>query len=160
MTASATQTVRNFMSAFENFGIYAAMPHLADDLLFTNTAIPGNYGKRELLLTLTLLMEAMPDFRWNIEAIFEDEGKSDVSVTMFWTGTHTGPFRLSQLWEAGPDLAPTGMSVMVPDTLEFRVAADKIVEVHIASDEEGGLTEWLRQIGWRIELGWELDWSE
>jgi predicted ester cyclase len=158
MSISNIDTVRKFMTAFENFGIYAAMPYLADGLLFTNTAIPGYFGKREFLMTLSLLMEAMPDFKWNVEAIFADDDHAEVAVTMYWTGTHTGVFRLSKLWDSGIDIAPTGIYVCVPDSITFTLEGDRIAEIHIVSDEEEGLTEWLRQVGFTMSMGDAAAW--
>ena len=139
------QVVRDFLAEFETSGVEKATTYLTDDAVITAVNPPIQGGKAEFIGQGTLIKEAMPDYRWGVQQM-TTHGE-DVTVKLRWTGTHTGPFRLSAFVPGAPDVPATGKKVSVPDNFVFTVRGDKISGMHIDSGPNAGLFEMLKQLG-------------
>jgi predicted ester cyclase len=142
------QVVRDFLSEFETSGVEKATTYLTDDAVISTVNPPTQGGKAAFIGQGTLIKEAMPDYRWGVQQMTTDGNQ--VAVKMRWTGTHTGPFRLSAFVPGAPDVPATGKEVSVPDNFVFTVRGDKISGMHIDSGPNAGLFEMLRQLGVKL----------
>lgn len=70
-----------------------------------------------------------------------------VTVTMRWTGTQTGIFRLSAFMPGAPDVPPSRKKLSIADKFIFTVQGDKIAGLLIDSPADGGLIGMLQQLG-------------
>jgi predicted ester cyclase len=145
---SAEQTVRDFMSTFNEYGAEEAAGYLADDLVLTFSPPPTTLGKQEFLGQGMIIKEGMPDFHWTVREAVE-EGDTVTVYADLW-GTHTGMFRASMLAPGAPDVPPTGIEVSATDTVQFTVYGDQIARVDFLSGEAEGLGAILAQLG--VEL--------
>jgi predicted ester cyclase len=142
---SAEQVVRDFMSAFETKGVQDAIPYIADNVKVVSDNPPIEGGKNEFIGQGSLIKEAMPDYKWGIQNI-STQG-NEVTVSMRWSGTHTGTFRLSSFVPGAPDIPPSGKKISVPDKFIFTVSGNQISGLHIASGPTEGLGAMLQQLG-------------
>jgi len=147
---SAEQVVRDFMNTYETQGVEPAIPYLADNLSLSSTNPPIQGGKREFIGQGTLIKEAMPDYRWGVQST-NTQG-DQVTVTMRWTGTHTGVFRMSEFMPGAPDIPPTGKKLSVADKFIFTVQGNKITGLRIDSPADGGLIGMLQQLGIQLPM--------
>ena len=139
------QVVRDFLTTFETKGAAAATPYLADNST-VNVVNPPIQGGRDLFIGLgALLKEALPDYKWGVQQM-TTQG-NNVTVTARWTGTQTGPFKLSAFMPGMPDVPASGKKVSVPDKFIFTVSGDKISGLKIDSGPNGGLPDMLKQLG-------------
>jgi len=142
---SAEQVVRDFLNTFETQGVEPAIPYLADNLGLSAVNPPLQGGKQEFIGQGALIKEAMPDYRWGVQTM-NTQG-NQITVTMRWTGTHSGILRLSGFVPGAPDVPPSGKKLSVADKFIFTVQGDKITRVHIDSPTDGGLVGMLQQLG-------------
>jgi predicted ester cyclase len=142
---SAEQVVRDFLSAFETDGVDAAVPYLADDMTLQVTYPPLEGGRDEFIGHGALIKAAMPDYRWGVQNM--TAVGNQVTVTMRWSGTHTGMLHLSAFAPGAPDIPPTGKKLIVADKFVFTVMGDQITGVYVDSPPNGGLTGMLQQLG-------------
>lgn len=147
---SAEQVVRSFLSAFETGGVPAAEPYLDDPFSMVIIYPPMNGDRNAMLGQGALIKEAMPDFKWGVQSVTTHGNQ--VTVTMKWTGTHTGTFRLSAMLPGTPDIPATGKKVSASDKFTFAVNGDKLSSVTIDSPADGGLPAMLQQLGVQIPM--------
>lgn len=142
---SEEQVVHDFLATFETYGVDAALPYLAEDMVLMFDTPPLQAGRDEFYGQGSLINEAIPDFAWGVKSM-NTQG-DQVTVYMRWSGTHTGTLHLSAFVPGAPDIPATGRSVSVPDTFIFTVDGDVITGVHVASGPGEGLAVMLEQLG-------------
>lgn len=142
---SPEQVVRRFLSAYENEGVEAAIPYLADNMVLQITNPPLEGGKDEFIGQGALIKAAMPDFRWGVQNMVTVGNQ--VTVTMRWTATHTGVLHLSAFAPGAPDVPATGKKLAIADKFIFTVMGDQISGLFIDSPANGGLVGMLQQLG-------------
>jgi hypothetical protein len=149
MFMETIDVVKTFITALQSGDMELAANTMTDDFK-TSGLLPGReLNARELLALQSELLVAMPDFSYNLTDMQEegDEVKALVQIT----GTQTGDLSLTLL---GLRTIPaTGIAVDLAQlSTRYRVADDKVVEMHIDSEPGGGLTGLLQQVGGEIPL--------
>jgi predicted ester cyclase len=145
----AIDVVKTFITALQSGDMELAAHTMTDDFK-TSGLLPGReLNARELLALQSELLVAMPDFSYNLTDLQEegDEVKALVQIT----GTQTGDLSLTLL---GLRTIPaTGIAIDLAQlSTRYRVADDKVLEMHVDAQPGGGLTGLLQQVGGEIPL--------
>ncbi len=82
----AQQVVLNFLTATESSDPAQAAAYLADDLVFEGGAMIRHGRAEGVALIGNALRAAMPDFKWNVQAMATLGDR--VIVALRWGGTH------------------------------------------------------------------------
>ncbi|HEV2654816.1 MAG TPA: ester cyclase [Ktedonobacteraceae bacterium] len=145
----ATEVVKTFITALQSGDMELAAHTMTDDFK-TSGLLPGReLNARELLALQSELLVAMPDFSYNLTEV-QEEG-DEVRALVQITGTQTGDLSLTLL---GLRTIPaTGLAVDLAQLpTRYRVADDKVTEMHVDSQPGAGLTGLLQQAGAEIPL--------
>ena len=116
---------------------------LSDDMVFSGP-VPEPVGKREFLGLQSLLVAAMPDWKFN-PTDYKENGNV-VSVMLQVSGTQTG--ELSLPMPGFPKIPPTGKHVSLPkEATTFTVKDGKISRLDVTPTPGGGVPGILSQLG-------------
>jgi predicted ester cyclase len=145
----AIDVVKTLITALQSGDMELAANTMTDDFKASGLLPNRDLTTRELLALQSELLVAMPDFSYNLAGVQEDgdEVKAQVQIT----GTQTGDLSLTLL-----GLQPIPATGLVVDlgqlATRYRVADDKVAEMHVDSLPGGGLTGLLQQAGGEIPL--------
>jgi predicted ester cyclase len=140
---SAMDIVKAGLAAVEANDFKKLEGLLADDMVFAGP-VPEPVGKREFVGLQSLLLAAMPNWKFNAKD-FKENGDV-VTVTLQITGTHTA--ELSLPMPGMPKIPATGMKVSLPgEATTFTVKNGKITRLDVASTPGGGVPGILSQLG-------------
>ena len=128
------------IAAIQVHDIKAAAAYTADSLTVNDPNLPHAVGKQAFFAQMTTMLQAFPDWRYDIHNIATQGDRVSVELTAL--ATHTAPLQL-----AGATLPPTGRRVQVPDLFIFTVKNDLIVSLDVDSPPHGGAPEMMRQLG-------------
>lgn len=138
-----TDTVRQFVDAFNVRDKRRMGTLLADDFTFQIAGAPETLGKDEFVAMMETLHAAFPDWRFENLKIESDE--NPVRVKMDTTGTHEGPLDLRMI--GGGVIETTGKTFRNErEPATFVIKNGKITE-HSVDDPEGGVVAMLEQLG-------------
>ena len=116
---------------------------LTDDMVFAGP-VPEPVGKREFLGLQSMLVEAMPD--WKFHATDFKENGNVVSVMLQVSGTQTRELNLPM--PGFPKLPATGKHVSLPkEATTFTVKDGKISRLDVTPTPGGGVMGILSQLG-------------
>ena len=116
---------------------------LTDDMVFAGP-VPEPVGKREFIGLQSMLVAAMPDWKFNATE-FKEDGNT-VTVMLRITGTQTHELNLPM--PGFPKIPATGKHVSLPGELTtFTVKDGKISRLDVASTSSGGVPGILAQLG-------------
>jgi len=140
---SAMDIVKAGLAAVEANDFKKLEGLLADDMVFAGP-VPEPVGKHEFVGLQSLLLAAMPNWKFNAKD-FKENGDV-VTVTLQVTGTHTA--ELSLPMPGMPKIPATGMKVSLPsEASTFTVKNGKITRLDVAPTPGGGVPGILSQLG-------------
>ena len=140
---SAMEIVKAGLAAVEANDFKKLEGMLADDMVFAGP-VPKPVGKHEFVGLQSLLLAAMPNWKFNPKD-FKENGDV-VTVTLQVTGTQTG--ELSLPMPGMPKIPASGKKVSLPsEASTFTVKNGKITRLDVASTPGGGVPGILAQLG-------------
>jgi predicted ester cyclase len=145
----AIDVVKTFVTALQSGDMELAADTMGDDFKASGLLPSRDLTARELLALQSELLVAMPDFSYNL-ADLQEEG-DEIKALVHITGTQTGDLSLTLL--GLQPIAATGIAVDLAQlATRYRVANDRVVEMHVDSLPGAGLTGLLQQLGGEIPL--------
>ncbi|HZI15635.1 MAG TPA: ester cyclase [Myxococcus sp.] len=145
-TRPAVELVRAHLRALEAGDWAAAEAQLSEDFEMQMKGMPFwvEIGRPNALDMHKARKKAFPDFRFN-EQVTQEEGNA-VTVSVFLTGTHTGP--LDYPIDEVPKLGPTGRAINLPaEHFTYYVQKDRIHRVYGEIPEGHGPPALKKQLG-------------
>ncbi|HLO33158.1 MAG TPA: nuclear transport factor 2 family protein [Anaerolineales bacterium] len=140
---SAMDVVKEGLAATEagDFGKLEGM--VADDFNMSG-AVPMPVGKREFIGLMTVMLKAMPD--WKFNASDYQENGDQVKVMLHITGTQTGELQLPM--PGLPAIPASGKKVAMPaEPSTFTVKNGKLTQLEVSDTPGGGVMGVLSQLG-------------
>jgi predicted ester cyclase len=136
------ELVRAAIGAIEQHDMARLSSYMSDDAgvldaKLSNLALP----KAAFLAQIDAILQAFPDWKYNILALSTKDDQVAVDVRL--TATHNKTLNLPGM----PPVPATGRQVSVPDRFVFTIRDSKISMLTIDSPEGGGAAEMMRQIG-------------
>jgi predicted ester cyclase len=145
VSASATETVRTFLSAFERNDTATLANLLSDDMTLSGP-VPQPTPKERFIALDRALITSMPNWQFHARD-WRQEGDK-VVCTVEITGTHTG--MLAAL-PGVPPVHATGKQIHLPEEhLTFTLRGDKISNITVDQVPGGGVPGIYAQVGHSI----------
>lgn len=140
---SFEQIVRETLSAIGAHDLSKAAAYTTDDLTVNDPALnlPHPLDKRAFFAQMNAILQAFPDWKYNVRAITAQNDQ--VIATVEAIATHTNPLQLLGM----PSIPATGRRVCVPDQFIFTMKDDRIAAITVNSPANGGAAEMWRQLG-------------
>lgn len=138
---SNTELVQAGMKAWENNDADVLAPLVAEDFVMIGPA-PQPLGKADFIGFMHILLEALPDFSFNVSH-FEENGDTVIAYSHI-TGTHTGTLALPGL----PAIPATGKKVALPQEEQaYTIKNGKLQSLVTDARPDAGVTGILMQLG-------------
>ena len=138
---SNLELLQKGMKAWENNDADTLAPIVADDFVMTGPT-PQPLGKAEFIGFMHVLLEAMPDFAFNVSR-YEENGDTIVAYSHI-TGTHTGTLALPGL----PPIPATGKKIALPEEVQtYTIKNGKLQSLVTDARPDAGVTGMLSQLG-------------
>ncbi len=145
----STEVINGLMTAIENQQWEQADRYIGDEFTFSG-AIPKPVGKKEWLSLHKALETGVPDFKFNLHDVKEEDGKVKAKVRI--TGTHSRdiPGPIPGITMQNKILA-SGKKVNMPvEECEFEVKNDKLTRLYVKPVAGGGVPGFMEQIGQKL----------
>lgn len=144
-----TDVAQNFLHKLEMSSFLEAEGYLAYDFIMIGAA-PQPVGKKTFMDIMQALITGIPDLAFNPGNITGLD--NEVTLTLNITGTHTND--MPPLLPGMPTIRATGRSISLhAEPATFLVRGDRITQIEIETDSEGGIQGILDQLGVEIPLG-------
>jgi predicted ester cyclase len=145
---NAIDTVKTFVTALQSGDMQLAADTMTADFRVSGLT-PQELDEREFLLLQSRLLDAMPDFSYNLSDIHKegDEVKASIHIT----GTQTGELSLPML--GLEPMQATGLAVdLAQMETSYRVVDGKVAAMHAVSAAGTGLSGLIQQVGTELPL--------
>ncbi len=150
---SATEIVKTFITALQSGDMEVAANYMSDDFVVRGWT-PYPLDKAKFLATQSALLDAMPDFSYNLSDAHK--AGNEVEALIQVTGTQTGDLALPM--HGMPPFPATGLAVDLPQVqTRFVLKDNKVSEMNVESVPGGGLTGLLQQVGTELPVAPRLD---
>ena len=150
---SATEIVKTFITALQSGDMEVAANYMSDDFVVRGWT-PYPLDKAKFLATQSALLDAMPDFSYNLSDVHK--AGNEVEALIQVTGTQTGDLALPM--HGMPPFPATGLAVDLPQVqTSFVLKDNKVSEMNVESVPGGGLAGLLQQVGTELPVAPRLD---
>ncbi len=150
---SATEIVKTFITALQSGDMEVAANFMSDDFVVRGWT-PYPLDKAKFLATQSALLDAMPDFSYNLSDVHK--AGNEVEALIQVTGTQTGDLALPM--HGMPPFPATGLAVDLPQVqTKFVLKDNKVSEMNVESVPGGGLAGLLQQIVTELPVAPRLD---
>ena len=150
---SRTEIVKTFITALQSRDMEVAANDMSDDFVIRGwTPFPLN--KVKFLAIQSALLDAMPDFSYNLSDVHK--AGNEVEALIQVTGTQTNDLALPL--HGMPPFPATGLAVSLPQVqTRFVLKDNKVSEMNVESVPGGGLAGLLQQVGTELPVAPRLD---
>ena len=150
---SATEIVKTLITALQSRDTEVAANDMSDDFVVRGW-MPYPLDKAKFLAIQSALLDAMPDFSYNLSDVYE--AGNEVVALIQVTGTQTNDLALPL--HGMPPFPATGLAVNLPQVqTRFVLKDDKVSEMNVESVPGGGLAGLLQQVGTELPVAPRLD---
>jgi SnoaL-like protein len=150
---SPTEIVKTFITALQSGDMEVAANDMSDDFVVRGWT-PYPLDKEKFLATQSALLDAMPDFSYNLSDVHK--AGNEVEALIQVTGTQTNDLDLPM--HGMPPFPATGLAIDLPQVqARFVLKEHKVSEMSIESVPGGGLAGLLQQVGTELPVAPRLD---
>ena len=150
---SATEIVKSFITALQSGDTEVAATFISDDFVVRGWT-PYPLDKAKFLATQSALLDAMPDFSYNLSDVHK--AGDGVEALIQVTGTQTNDLILPM--HGMPPFPATGLAIDLPQVkVRFVLKEHKVSEMNVESIPGGGLAGLLQQVGTELPVAPRLD---
>ena len=150
---SATEIVKTFITALQSGDMEVAATSMSDDFVVRGWT-PYPLDKAKFLATQSALLDAMPDFSYNLSDVHK--AGDGVEALIQVTGTQTNDLILPM--HGMPPFPATGLAIDLPQVkVRFVLKEHKVSEMNVETVAGGGLAGLLQQVGTELPVAPRLD---
>ena len=149
----ATEIVKTFITALQSGDMEVAANYMSDDFVVHGWT-PYPLDKTKFLATQSALLDAMPDFSYNLSDVHK--AGDGVEALIQVTGTQTNDLILPM--HGMPPFPATGLAIDLPQVkVRFVLKEHKVSEMNVETVAGGGLAGLLQQVGTELPVAPRLD---